>query len=168
MTTRGRNRPERPLAPEERLVVIRAVEAGPEMHYGLSNAAADVPLKELVRALFARHRIEEVFEAANGEVGLAHYEVRSWLGWHHHVSLFAVGPMIPLRRAAETRAEIPPITEPQVREVFTRLQRRPSPSPERIAAEVLGVLRRKESARTCHWHKATGRFLPRRPPPDTS
>jgi hypothetical protein len=73
MTTRGRTRPERPLAPEERLVVLRTVEAGPETHYALSNAAADVPLEELVRALFARHRIEEVFEAVKGKVGLALY-----------------------------------------------------------------------------------------------
>ena len=34
-----------------------------------------------------RHRVEEVFEQAKGEVGLAHYEVRSWVGWHHHVTL---------------------------------------------------------------------------------
>jgi hypothetical protein len=31
--------------------------------------------------------IEEVFEAAKQEAGLAHYEVRSWVGWHHHVTL---------------------------------------------------------------------------------
>jgi hypothetical protein len=68
-------------------VVMRTVEAEPETHYALSDAASDVPLEELVRARFARHRIEEVFEAAEGEVGLAQYEVRSWVGWHHHVTL---------------------------------------------------------------------------------
>ena len=31
--------------------------------------------------------IEEVFEAAKQEAGLAHYEVRSWVGWHHHMTL---------------------------------------------------------------------------------
>lgn len=87
MTVRVRTRLEHRVGPEERLVVMRTVEAEPETHYALSDAAADVPLEELVRARFARHRIEEVFEAAKGEVGLAQYEVRGWVGWHHHVTL---------------------------------------------------------------------------------
>ena len=87
MAVRVRTRLEHRLGPEERLVVMRTVEAEPEIHYALSDAAADVPLEELVRARFARHKIEEVFEAAKGEVGLAQYEVRSWVGWHHHVTL---------------------------------------------------------------------------------
>src|SRR3954471_2160837 len=45
------------------------------------------PLGELVRARFARHKIEEVFEAARQEAGLGHYEVRGWVGWHHHITL---------------------------------------------------------------------------------
>jgi SRSO17 transposase len=87
MTVRVRTKLETRLGPEERLVVMRTVEAEPETHYALSNAAAGVPLEELVRARFTRHKIEEVFEAAKGEVGLAQYEVRSWVGWHHHITL---------------------------------------------------------------------------------
>src|SRR3954452_17129075 len=34
-----------------------------------------------------RWTIEACFEAAKGEVGLDEYEVRSWTGWHHHVTL---------------------------------------------------------------------------------
>jgi SRSO17 transposase len=37
-----------------------------------------------------RHRIEEMFGAGNGEAGLDHYEVRSWIGWHHHMTLSLV------------------------------------------------------------------------------
>ena len=51
-----------------------------------------VPVEEIVWAHDDRHRIEEMFELGNGEVGLDHYEVRSWVGWHHHMtlSLFAL------------------------------------------------------------------------------
>jgi SRSO17 transposase len=87
MTARVRTRLEHRVGPEERLVVMRTVEAEPETHYALSDAAADVPPEELVRARFARHRIEEVVEVAKGEVGLAQYEVRGRVGWHHHVTL---------------------------------------------------------------------------------
>lgn len=71
----------------ERLLVIRTVEVAPKTHYCLSNAAADVPVEEIVWAHADRHRIEEMFELGNGEVGLDHYEVRSWVGWHHHMTL---------------------------------------------------------------------------------
>ena len=34
-----------------------------------------------------RHGIEEMLQAGKGEIGLGHYEVRSWVGWHHHMTL---------------------------------------------------------------------------------
>ena len=71
----------------ERLLVIRTVEDAPKTHYCLSNAKADVPVEEMVWAHDDRHPIEEMFELGNGEVGLDHYEVRSWVGWHHHMTL---------------------------------------------------------------------------------
>jgi SRSO17 transposase len=87
MTVRVRTKLDGRLGPEERLVVMRTVEAEPRTHYALSNAGPEVGLAELVRARFERHRIEEVFEAAKQEAGLAHYEVRGWVGWHHHMTL---------------------------------------------------------------------------------
>jgi SRSO17 transposase len=74
------------IGPVERLVVIRsAVES--KTWYTLSNAPAEVPLSEVVYAHGERHRVEEMFQKGNGEVGLDHYEVRSWPGWHHHMVL---------------------------------------------------------------------------------
>jgi SRSO17 transposase len=87
MTVRVRTKEERRIGPEERLLVTRTVEAKPQTHYSLSNAKPDVPLSELVGVRFTRHRIEETFGAGKGEAGLGHYEVRSWVGWHHHMTL---------------------------------------------------------------------------------
>jgi SRSO17 transposase len=77
----------RRIGPEERLLVMRTLGPQPDWTYSLSNASADEPLAEVVRARSSRHWIEEVLEEGKGEVGLAHYEVRSWVGWHHHVTL---------------------------------------------------------------------------------
>ncbi len=85
--TRVRTKYQQRSGPEERLVVIRSVEERPRVWYKLSNAAPDVPLAVLVRVHAERHRIEQVFDEAKGETGLAHYEVRSWVGWHHHMTL---------------------------------------------------------------------------------
>jgi SRSO17 transposase len=89
MTVRVRAKQESRIGPEERLVVIRPVGES-RVDYALTNAGAEVPLAEIVRAERQRHRIEEMFAAGNGEAGLDHYEVRSWVGWHHHITLSLV------------------------------------------------------------------------------
>ena len=70
----------------ERLAVIRSLETKPQTWYTLSNdkqASRGV----LVRVHGSRHRVEELLRLGNEEVGLDHYEVRSWTGWHHHMTL---------------------------------------------------------------------------------
>jgi SRSO17 transposase len=71
----------------ERLVVIRSIEKKPRTWYVLSNARKDTPLVAVLGAHSARHGIEQLFQEGKGEVGLDHYEVRSWTGWHHHMTL---------------------------------------------------------------------------------
>jgi SRSO17 transposase len=89
MSVRVRTKQDGRVGPEERLVVIRPVGES-RVDYALSNASPETPLAEVVRAQRQRHRIEEVFGAGKGEVGLDHYEVRSWVGWHHHMTLCLV------------------------------------------------------------------------------
>ena len=89
MSVPVRTKQERRVGPEERLVVIRPVGES-RIDYALSNAGPETPLAEVVRAQRQRHRIEEVFGAGKGEVGLGHYELRSWVGWHHHMTLSLV------------------------------------------------------------------------------
>jgi SRSO17 transposase len=50
-------------------------------------APAGTELEELVQVAGRRWTIEVAFEAAKGEVGLDQYEVRSWTGWHRHMTL---------------------------------------------------------------------------------
>jgi SRSO17 transposase len=73
--------------PRERLVVIRTIDREPQVWYSLSNAKSEAPLGDVVAAHSRRHGIEEMLQAGKGEVGLGHYEVRSWVGWHHHMTL---------------------------------------------------------------------------------
>jgi SRSO17 transposase len=107
VSARVRARLLRRIGPEERLLVLRTVGPKPDWTYCLSNAAADEPLVEMVRARSCRHRIEEVFQQAKGEVGLAHYEVRSWVGWHHHVTLALVALWFLVLERGRLRGENP-------------------------------------------------------------
>ena len=54
---------------------------------GEEHVAVDTPLKEFARVLDAEHRIEECFRRAKSESGMGSYQVRNWLGWHHHQAL---------------------------------------------------------------------------------
>ena len=73
---------------ETRAETLLAIEAlgSAERWIFLSNTPLATPLAEMVRAASRRHLIEEAFENAKGEVGLDHYEVRAWRGWHHHMT----------------------------------------------------------------------------------
>jgi SRSO17 transposase len=72
----------------ERWLLVRRSIADPEdLAYFVVFAPAGLRLVDLARAAGRRWLVEECFEAAKQEVGLADYEVRSWHGWHRHVTL---------------------------------------------------------------------------------
>jgi SRSO17 transposase len=55
--------------------------------YWISNLAADTPPERLARLARMRWKMELDYKQLKGELGLDHYEGRSWLGWHHHTAL---------------------------------------------------------------------------------
>jgi len=72
--------------PEVWLVLRRHVGTG-ELKTYLSNAPADTALDTLVRMSGMRWPIETCFEDGKQLLGMGDYEVRSWAGWHHHMTL---------------------------------------------------------------------------------
>jgi SRSO17 transposase len=73
--------------PDGWLVFRRGLGENPELKVYLSNAPTHTPVAALVRVAGMRWPIETAFEESKGGLGLDHYEVRSWLGWHHHMTL---------------------------------------------------------------------------------
>jgi SRSO17 transposase len=69
----------------ETLLVTQTVEESPEFRYWLTDE--DASLETLVEAASKRQWIEHDLKRAKQEVGLGHYELRSWVGWHHHMTL---------------------------------------------------------------------------------
>jgi SRSO17 transposase len=55
--------------------------------YWLSNLPADTAPERLARLARLRWKIELDYKQLKGELGLDHYEGRSWLGWRHHTAL---------------------------------------------------------------------------------
>src|SRR6266487_40946 len=68
------------------LVVRRCLDGPHELAYYLVFAPLATPLSTIVQAIGARWHIEEDLEVSK-DLGLDHYEVRSYLGWYRHVTL---------------------------------------------------------------------------------
>jgi SRSO17 transposase len=69
-------------------VVLRRHAGDPsETKVYLCNAPADTPAETLVWLSGMRWPVESAILEAKSELGLDHYEVRSWTGWHHHTAM---------------------------------------------------------------------------------
>jgi SRSO17 transposase len=68
------------------LIVRRSLDEAKELKYFLSNAPASCPHAALVRISGLRWPVETALEEAKGELGMDHYETRTWRGWHHHMT----------------------------------------------------------------------------------
>ncbi len=74
-------------------------EDRPTKHW-LSNLPASTSLKTLVRLAKLRWRIERDYQEMKQEIGLDHFEGRTWRGFHHHAALCAVAhAFLALQRA---------------------------------------------------------------------
>lgn len=69
------------------LVVRRSITSPEELTAYVAYAPAPTKLADLVRVAGMRWTVEESIQTAKGEVGLDHYEVRSWTGWYRHITL---------------------------------------------------------------------------------
>jgi SRSO17 transposase len=70
------------------LLVRRSIEDPEDLSaYTVFSRAQNTTLEVLAKVAGSRWRVEIGFEEAKGEVGLAHYEVRSWDGWYRHITL---------------------------------------------------------------------------------
>lgn len=71
---------------EQWLVIDRPVRDEPPTHYTLTTLPKSLSRKQLVRRLRQRWRIERTYEDLKGELGLDHFEGRTYPGWQHHVT----------------------------------------------------------------------------------
>jgi SRSO17 transposase len=93
-----------PLEPNWRrwLLVRRRVSASQDLPADVVLAPQETPLAEVVRVAGTRWTLAQLFDAAQGEVGLDHDEVRSWTGWFRHLTLarWALARLTVLRAGA--------------------------------------------------------------------
>ncbi|UOF91246.1 IS701 family transposase [Fodinisporobacter ferrooxydans] len=80
---------------EELWLYIRKYEDG-RIKYAVCNAPEDIDVRELHHAATLRWPIEQSFQECKSFLGMAHYETRSYIGWHRHMLLVMVAHLFVL------------------------------------------------------------------------
>jgi SRSO17 transposase len=125
-----------------RLLVVRR-EADGSYKYSLTNAPAGTAWPRLGLMQSQRYFIERAFEDAKSELGMAHYEVRGWRGWHHHIALCCLALLFTLRERIAHAEAVPLLSVRDIVELLdVYLPRR-----NRDPAEVLAALHARHTAR---------------------
>lgn len=110
----------RQLAPEVWLLCERDLGDTPRTKYYFVHLPATASLTQVVRFAHQRWAIEQQYQELKTELGLDHFEGRTFPGWHHHVVLTAI--TYNFIQAERRRAPVP-ITFPALRgvvqEIFT-------------------------------------------------
>jgi SRSO17 transposase len=85
---------------DEQWLLCEWPEGDEEPKFHLSTLPKHLSLRQLVRIAKMRWRVERDYQDLKGEVGLDHFEGRTWRGFHHHATLCAVAHgFLALRRA---------------------------------------------------------------------
>jgi SRSO17 transposase len=70
-----------------RFLVRRSLSKPEQLRGYICCCPSETPLSELVRIAGTRWTVEMCFAESKGEVGLDHYEVRSYVGWYKHITM---------------------------------------------------------------------------------
>jgi SRSO17 transposase len=69
------------------LLVDWPIDEPEPVKYYLCDLPKDMSLRRLVATARGRWRVEQDYQQMKEELGLDHFEGRSWTGWHHHVTM---------------------------------------------------------------------------------
>lgn len=91
-------------------------QRGDELRYHFSNAPKTIAFVELIRLLKSRWPVEQGYQQLKEELGLDHFECRSWVGLHHHICLtFLAYGFLELERRRIARSRPKPVPQKKAR-----------------------------------------------------
>ena len=114
----------RRLAKEVWLLAERSLGKKARVKHYLVDLPPEAPLEQLVRLAHQRWAIEQQYQELKDELGLDHFEGRTYPGWNHHVVLCALAYAF-LQKERMRKRSGPTLTLPAIRaviqEIFTGL-----------------------------------------------
>jgi SRSO17 transposase len=116
--------------------------------YFVSNC--DVSLAELVRRQTRRYWIERAFQDAKTSLGMADYQARGWLAWHHHMAMVALAQRFVLAEQTQSCRQLALLSPQDIIQALTVL----IPRKDTTLEQVLDIIdRRHKKRRSVRIHK---------------
>jgi len=116
----------------EATLVIRRSMDGKEIKYSLTNAAQSESLLNIAKAQGQRYWIERAFQDAKRNCGMGDYQVRSWIGWHHHMALVLMAQLFTTEFRIQTPTEPVPLSARDIEVLLSIYLPRRDANPEEI------------------------------------
>lgn len=125
------------------LVVWKPDEDSDEVKYVLSNAPADIAVIDLARMAASRYWVERALQDAKGAVGMGEYQLRGWIGWHHHMALVMLAMLFMLQQKILLAEELPLLSAEDIVWIIERYL----PKSSTTEAEIQAALARRHKRR---------------------
>jgi SRSO17 transposase len=129
-----------------------------ELKYYLSNASKDTPIESFARISVMRWPIESCFEEGKQELGMGDYQLRSYLGWHHHMTLVILAHFFLVRLKLNLKDKAPMLTLPQAVLLLKASLPQPKFDLDKTVRIVNYYQERHEAARQSHRKKRLARL----------
>jgi hypothetical protein len=131
-------------------LIIRKDPCGKEIKYQLSNAPADTDINCLGQMSGSRYWIERSFEDGKGIAGLQDFQVRSWTGWHHHMTMTFLAMLYLMVLSIDLGRNVDFLTVQDVKEIFEVIMPKRKVTSEELLRLLLEKHKARESARRSH------------------
>jgi SRSO17 transposase len=131
-------------------LIIRKDPKNKEIKYQLSNASPDTSIGRLAQMSGSRYWIERTFEDGKGIAGLADYQVRSWTGWHHHMTMSVLAMLYLLLSTMELGRKAEFLTVQDAKEILEVVMPKRKITHEEIVQLILEKHKHRLSARRSH------------------
>ncbi|KXB08939.1 hypothetical protein AKJ55_00155 [candidate division MSBL1 archaeon SCGC-AAA382M17] len=130
----------------EEWLLIRRDKNKNETKYFLSNAPPETTLDKLVEMSSTRYWIERAIEDGKSEIGMDDYQVRKWIGWHHHMTMTMLAMLLLLEMKIDLGDNCPDLTIQDVRDILQQTLPRRNVTKRRLPKTV----RRKNKTEKIH------------------
>lgn len=127
------------------LLAWRRDEKSGDIKYVLSNAAADIPLIDLARMASSRFWVERALQDAKGAAGMGEYQMRGWMGWHHHMAMVMLAMIFMLRERVLLAEELPLLTAEDIVWMIEYYLPRPHATEEEVQKALARRHRRRQT-----------------------
>lgn len=87
---------------ERTLIITQTLDGKKETRYSISNGELEAYTHhEYAYFIAQRYRVERTFDDSKNELGMSDYQIRKWMGWHHHHALVFMAGLFLLKQKIE-------------------------------------------------------------------